>query len=261
MTKRIASAAIGIPIILGLTYAGGLWLEGLVLLVVTVAAVEAAGIMRQLGHRAWMLAVVVGSPLVAVSYFRNPDPVPVLLVLLSVSLFTLLLGRRFPPRDLLSGMALSSFFILFLGLSLSHWVLLRGLDMGLTWVFLALILTWANDTGAFFVGCSIGRTPLAPAISPAKTLEGSLGGLLGTLVIASGFGLWQGWSWSAILMVALLGGLAAQAGDLFVSLVKRAAGIKDSGALIPGHGGVLDRFDSLSLVMPVLYYLFSSRLF
>ncbi len=118
----------------------------------------------------------------------------------------------------------------------------------------ALAITWAADTVAYFVGRAIGKHPLAPHISPKKTWEGSIGGLAGSLLVAYGFHFWLTISLPHLLAMATLGNIAGQMGDLLESACKRSAGVKDSGGLLPGHGGVLDRIDALILCIPVIWY-------
>jgi phosphatidate cytidylyltransferase len=154
---------------------------------------------------------------------------------------------------------------LYIGWMLSYWLNLRGLEDGRNWVYLAMLTTFANDTSAYFIGRARGTHKLAPAISPAKTQEGAIGGLVGAIagavVIATvlklisaksgapfAFRYWQ------IIVLGFLVGLFAQVGDLVESLLKRQMGAKESGSLLPGHGGVLDRFDSLIFVGAMVYY-------
>lgn len=149
---------------------------------------------------------------------------------------------------------------LYVGWMLSYWLSLRGLDDGRSWVYLAILTTFANDTGAFFVGRATGKHKLAPTISEGKTREGAVGGLicaiLGAVVVAVVLNLISPFVfryWQVILLGFLIG-LFAQLGDLVESLLKRNTGVKESGNLLPGHGGVLDRFDSLIFVGAVVYY-------
>jgi phosphatidate cytidylyltransferase len=111
----------------------------------------------------------------------------------------------------------------------------------LIWVFL---VTWSTDIGAYFAGRTFGQRKLAPSISPGKTVEGLYGGVVAAALIGGAWALWTGLGW-ALLVLAPLFALAAQAGDLFESAMKRRAGVKDSGGWLPGHGGVLDRLDGL----------------
>lgn len=122
------------------------------------------------------------------------------------------------------------------------------------WLLYLFLLVWGADTGAYFAGRAFGRRKLAPAVSPAKTLEGFAGGLALTMALAVGVGLWQGLGGQrllAFLLLSLITVLASVLGDLFESMVKRRAGIKDSGTIFPGHGGALDRIDSLTAAAPV----------
>jgi len=141
-------------------------------------------------------------------------------------------------------------------LLLSHLVLLRALPDGIQWVFLLLLIVMSGDTAAFYVGSSLGRRKLYPRVSPNKSVEGALGGLCGSL-----FGTFMAKATFLpaltvvdCLFIALVGGALGQVGDLFESLIKRSFGVKDSGGIIPGHGGILDRLDSILFAAPALYY-------
>ena len=149
---------------------------------------------------------------------------------------------------------------LYVGWMLSHWLSLRGLEDGRNWVYLAILTTFANDTSAYFIGRARGKHKLAPAISEGKTREGAIGGLicaiLGAVVIATVLNLISPFTFKywQIILLGFLVGLFAQLGDLVESLLKRNMGVKESGNLLPGHGGILDRFDSLIFVGAVVYY-------
>lgn len=121
------------------------------------------------------------------------------------------------------------------------------------WAILALAVTWAADVAAYAVGSRFGRRRIAPRISPGKTLEGTIAGLVAAAMTAIGVGAIYGLAPIGVAIVALLAGPAALAGDLIESALKRAARAKDSGGIMPGHGGMLDRIDSLILVAPVVY--------
>ena len=136
-----------------------------------------------------------------------------------------------------------------------------GYELGRNWLLLALLTTFATDTGAYLVGRAIGRHPMAPSISPNKTWEGAIGGFVGAIAAALLVGQFfnlglspAAWNWQLPLIGATVG-IAAQAGDLLESRLKRLAQVKDAGSLMPGHGGLLDRLDSLLLTIPVVYYL------
>ena len=130
---------------------------------------------------------------------------------------------------------------------------------GLAWALIVILATWVGDTAAYLVGRTWGRLKFVPAISPNKTVEGAAGGLVGSMVISAlafqSFGL-GGW-WQGLIIGGVIG-LAGQLGDLVESLLKRQAGVKDSGAMIPGHGGMLDRIDALLLAFPAGFVIAAS---
>ena len=148
--------------------------------------------------------------------------------------------------------------ILYVGWLLSYFVALRGMDGGRNWVFLALFATFGSDTTAFFIGRVWGKHHLAPNISPGKTWEGVIAGLIGAIIVSLLFTLPTPLHlpfdyWQAIFL-GLLISIFGQLGDLVESLLKRNVGVKDSGKLLPGHGGFLDRIDSIVFAGIVVYY-------
>ncbi|HIJ90726.1 MAG: phosphatidate cytidylyltransferase [Desulfobulbaceae bacterium] len=149
------------------------------------------------------------------------------------------------------------FGYLYLGMCSAHLVLLLALPQGRAWLLLLTAITAASDTAAFYTGSKFGKHKLCPAISPGKTWEGFLGGLVGSLAAAllvrHFFLPEQSLLW--ICSIVLLLGCLGAAGDLSESVIKRAFGVKDSGSILPGHGGLLDRIDSLLLTAPLLFYL------
>jgi len=151
--------------------------------------------------------------------------------------------------------------ILYMGWMLGHWVSLRELDHGRELVIFALLSTFACDTAAFFVGRTWGKRLLAPTISPKKTWEGAIAGFIAAAAVALVLRVLlnlNGWdlplSYAHTIALGCLIGLFAQLGDLLESLLKRRAGAKDSGSLMPGHGGILDRIDSLVFTGAIVYY-------
>ena len=149
--------------------------------------------------------------------------------------------------------------ILYVGWLLSYLVALRGVDDGRNWVFLALFITFASDTSAFFVGRALGKHHFAPGVSPGKTWEGAIAGVFGAIIVSLLFTLrtplqapFDYW-WQAILL-GLMVSIFGQLGDLVESLFKRNMGVKESGRSIPGHGGFLDRMDSVAFAGIVVYY-------
>lgn len=166
------------------------------------------------------------------------------------------LFSQYPLSTSIISVSTTVFGITYISWLLSHLVLLRGLEGGQWLIFYLLLIIWAGDTAAFYIGSYIGKHQLAPVISPKKTVEGAIGGL-GISMIASLIAknwLLPSWDYKQALMVGGLLAVMGQLGDLGKSIFKRDAGLKDSGNIIPGHGGILDRVDGLLFSTPVLYY-------
>ena len=188
----------------------------------------------------------------------NPDLLTPLLLTSAVVLSLIGLLARRQKEGAFTSWVWTIAGILYIGWLLSHLVALRGLDDGRNWVFFILFVTWVSDTTAFFIGRRFGRHKLAPTISPGKTWQGAIGGICGAIVMSILFFTPTPFQlplvcWQAILLgvvVSILG----QVGDLVESLLKRNMGVKDSGKLMPGHGGILDRIDSVIFASIVVYY-------
>lgn len=158
--------------------------------------------------------------------------------------------------SVLADTALAGFGLLYVGWTLSYVLKIRSLSEGLWLIFFLVLVTWAGDTGAYYTGISLGRRPLAPKLSPKKTVEGLIGGWIFAMAAALASSYWFLPSFGPLDAIAasfVLTG-AGLIGDLSESALKRSAGVKDSGWLLPGHGGVLDRIDSLLFTSPVFYY-------
>ncbi|MBA2485527.1 MAG: phosphatidate cytidylyltransferase [Nitrospira sp.] len=179
----------------------------------------------------------------------------VLLGTVAMALCMPLLSAK-PLRDALTDGMVLMMGVLYIGLPLSYLVSTRGLPDGALLIFFVVLVTWAGDTGAYVVGKSVGRHALAPVISPKKTYEGLAGGLVLACLMALVARAWFLPTFSLVdcLMLGVILTMAGLVGDLAESAVKRSGGFKDSGALIPGHGGMLDRLDSLLFTGPAFYY-------
>jgi phosphatidate cytidylyltransferase len=182
---------------------------------------------------------------------------PFILCLTLLFLFIALL-TLFSIRDIKQSAGEAGLFLLgflYLPLLMSYLVLLREMDHGVKWIFLLLIIVMSGDTAAFYVGSSLGKRKLYPIVSPNKSVEGMVGGLggsiLGTLLAGATF--FPELTVAGAVATALFVGLLGQLGDLFESLLKRSFGVKDSGNIFPGHGGMLDRLDSVLFAAPSLY--------
>ena len=255
LAKRVLSAFVMAPLILGLVWLGDPWYWAGVTAVAILAGYEYLRLVSRAGERpdyflAMLLILIfmVGA-LYPSSWELIRGGVALLLLL---SLLWQMMARE--ERLSVGGWALSLGGAFYVGFLLSHFVLLRNLPRGLEWTLMAFFPAWANDTGAYFVGRWVGRHPFAPRISPKKTWEGSVGGWVTGVAIALLGGAILRWPLVHALLLGVLIVLAATGGDLVESMFKRWAGVKDSGRLIPGHGGVLDRLDSLLFAVVVVYY-------
>jgi len=254
LATRVASAAVFGPLLVVAGYFGGPLLLAVTAFVVVVGLLEADRLFQPLGARAWpALTIPFGLAFVVLSYLGRTDLYPVTLTVAVLSLVTA--PAIWPSRVKgLDGVA-SVFILVYLAWLSSHFILLRQVG-GVAPFFVGLVGTWAFDSGSYFAGKAWGRHKLSPRVSPGKSVEGLLGGIaVGAVVLV-----WLGLAWLKVtalqaIVLAVVVMAAAQFGDLAESALKRQAGVKDSGTLIPGHGGVLDRFDSLLAVMPAVYYL------
>lgn len=256
LRQRIITAIIGLPVLIAAIWFGTPWFTILVATMATLGSIEFYRMGRQANIQpityfgvAWVLLLVL-SPHCPYAIATPSIITSAVIISLIWTLF------RSAKEQTFSNWAWTIAGIFYVGWMLSHWVELRILEKGREWVFLAVFTTIASDTSAFFVGRAWGKHPLAPTISPGKTWEGATGGLIGaitaSLILRAIFPLpinyWQ---------TALLGGavsIFAQLGDLVESLLKRNTGTKDSGKLLPGHGGILDRIDSMIFSGVVVYY-------
>jgi phosphatidate cytidylyltransferase len=262
LKHRVITAAVGVPLVILAIWFGDPWPWFTLL----IAAAALAGTyefyhMANFDRREPLLylGLLCSLALVLSPHYRSPDVLPIVITAtMLISLIRLLC--RPSKEGAFRNWAWTIVGALYVGWMLSYWLNLRGLEDGRNWVYLAMLTTFANDTGAFFIGRARGKHRLAPAISASKTWEGAVGGLicaiLGAMAIATVLNLispftfryWQ------IILLGLFVSLFAQLGDLVESLLKRNMGVKESGNLLPGHGGILDRFDSLIFVGAVVYY-------
>ena len=234
------------------------WTAALATAVVVLAAVEVYDVFRRAGYRpATLLGLVATAALMVGAYVRGERAVPLVLVLTVVFSMLWYLGGVVRARPTVN-LGITMLGFLWVGLlgSFASLMLRYPDDEGVAFLIGAVLATVANDVGALFVGRRMGRTPLAADISPNKTLEGALGGALVTAVVGVAvIARISPWDVGSALALALVVSVVGPLGDLCESMVKRDIGVKDMGSLLPGHGGILDRFDALLFVLPAAYYL------
>ncbi|MGM0452763.1 MAG: phosphatidate cytidylyltransferase [Thermodesulfobacteriota bacterium] len=259
--KRWITSIMAVPV-LALIYFGSLPVfAGFIGVIALVAMWEYFYIVFGGRHRLIYTAIplwgaLVGVLLVVSATFGRID-IMLLLVWINLMVSAVLSMPKFKNNggDILNVVAREIQFVAYIPLSLATLVLLRAQPDGVTWIFFLLFVVFLGDVGAYYVGTYFGRHKLIAAISPGKTIEGALGGLAVNLAVGAGFAylLLPETDIRLILGFVVLVGIMAQLGDLFESELKRAADIKDSGAILPGHGGILDRIDALLFAAPVAY--------
>jgi phosphatidate cytidylyltransferase len=262
MATRLAAGLIGLAVILPILVWGGpgaVWWLVLPFLVVALDEYARMAMPEQpLVERGVFLALGVG--VAAVAVFRPPQLVVALGVATALSMCLPMFGRR--DVELAARQAVrAGFGLVYVPVLMVSLVFIRQEADGLALIVFLLASTWLGDTGAYFAGRSFGKTPLFPRVSPKKTREGVLGGLLLAVVGACVIKvlLHPNLSWPAVVVVSALLDSAGVVGDLAESLLKRAFGVKDSGSIMPGHGGILDRIDSLLFSGTLLWALLQVR--
>ncbi len=253
--QRVLTGIVLIPTVLGVVwYAPPMVFGALAALLAALVAREYLDLAHKGGLAPHDIATYVFVVLaVAWPVFAIPVPYEPLLMMLA-----LVLAMR-PERNLeksLTGAASTVLGVLYTGLPFALLVALRGHPKGQALVLYVLVLTWVGDTAAYYAGRSMGRHKLAPRVSPGKTWEGTFASLLAAMVLgyfAMNYFVPNVPLWLNLLTAALVN-VAGQLGDLAESALKRGAGVKDSGGLLPGHGGALDRVDALLFAIPVMWY-------
>ena len=261
---RVAASIFVIPCFIIIIRAGGYHFLGLMSALLFVAMWEFYRMMESKGIRPYKgLGILFGIALTWYVFFREGMYANLFLTLGLLTLMGLELTRK-ETKNAVYHISTTILGVMYVAFLFSHLVMLRELPlqmnldyrMGASFVFIAFIVTWSGDTGAYVVGSLVGRTPLIPRISAKKTLEGAFGGVafavIGAFVaratVASYLEIWQ------TVLLGVMAGVVGMLGDLFESMIKRDIDVKDASAMIPGHGGVLDRFDSLLFTAPLIYY-------
>jgi len=257
--KRIITGMIAGIAWLLLLFSGSFLLVGVVVAVIGIAAMhEYSAIIANSSGNKWEAAFIAFAVLPLLAALSGKLAMVTASLFVAFILIITVVFKRYAsignPYEHMAKLALG---LVFIGFSGAHFTMIMALPEGNLWLLLLTAITVVSDSSAFYTGTLIGRNKLCPAISPGKTVEGFIGGLVGGTVAAllvavyflPAFTLWK------IGVAAALLCCIGVVGDLTESIIKRAAGVKDSGDILPGHGGILDRIDSLLLTAPVLYYL------
>ncbi len=258
MLTRIITAVLGIPLVIIVLLLGSTWLRLAVAVISCIALYEIYHVMRE-NYKPikWLGYSIIGIYYLLFEWIKSDFLI--FMGLIVILLLTVMVIKY--PKYSIVDVALTLFPVLYTGLLFSFIVLIRDIEHGMFWVWLIPISSWGSDTFAYFTGITIGKHRLAPHLSPKKTIEGSIGGVLGAGVIGYIYTMLYT-SYSApelrkymvlVLIAVMLSAVLSQIGDLAASAIKRYFKEKDFGYLLPGHGGILDRFDSLLFVAPAIY--------
>jgi phosphatidate cytidylyltransferase len=253
LRTRVITALIALPIVIGGVFAGGLWFLAGIGLVALVAGWEFGQMMKVGGYDTtpfFTLGLIV---LLLLNSYRSDLS---LQCILSVTLLSSLTWQLFQANSTspTADWALTVMGGLYIGWGMAHFVALRGLGHGVAWIWLVLLCTWGADTFAYLVGSRWGRHKLWPRLSPKKSWEGFIGSIGGSLLGAAAVAVLFNLGWATCLFVGAVIPIIDLLGDVSISMMKRNVGVKDSSNLFPGHGGFLDRIDSLLFGGVVVYY-------
>ena len=200
-----------------------------------------------------MVGIALGTTLMLVAIFNGPEHLWSTFAALSVIAFSFFLFYKVEIEQALNKTASMALSLIYPPLLLSNFVFIWRENDSLLWIIFILGVVFAGDTGAFYAGRTFGRHKLHPRLSPKKTIEGSAGGILLSVIFALAYNAGVDLaSWTQVIVLAVILNVLGQAGDLFESLIKRSVGVKDSGATLPGHGGILDRIDGVLFAVPAL---------
>jgi phosphatidate cytidylyltransferase len=255
---RVATALVGGPILLAAVYLGGLWFLAVVLLIALISTYEVSSMFGAGQARPFVPAALVLAAIVVCRHWIPGWPmIAGAVAAATLASIPFVEGKEVPAR------AAATFFVVIYPAWLASFLVSIRIGAGLPQssealmpiAMLVFFLVWASDTFAYYTGKTLGKHPFFPAVSPKKTWEGFVGGFVGTFavsLVAHTTGLVP-LSLKDAIALALICGLVAPVGDLLESKLKRSFGVKDSGSILPGHGGVLDRFDGMVLCAPVVW--------
>jgi len=257
LVKRLATAVVGIPLAVWVIAAAPRWVFALLVVALSAAAAwELTRLFERAGRPGYAWLAVVGAAGVTASFGAPGFPGTTVAVFTAALALALSLPVWLDGPPAVDPVTVTLLAIAYVGWSLGYALLLANMPDGADLLLFLVGTTWAGESAAFAVGSAVGRHPLASSISPRKTVEGALGQLAASIVAAVGLGIWllPQWSVTAMVSAGIVLGIVGQIGDLAESVIKRSLGAKDTGGLVPGHGGVLDRLDGLMFNAPALFY-------
>lgn len=259
--KRWLTSLVALPFLIGLIYRGGPFLFLILILLVSLIAlweyfhIVYKNVLSPVPLIIPFTGYIIGTAIIFAVFYELFNIVLSLIAFNLIIVGLISVCRYKKDTSVLEMAAKQIQGIVYIPLFLSYLVLIRNGENGIEWIFLILVLIIMGDTGAFYAGTYLGKHKLSPFVSPGKTMEGAAGGLITNLLGGALFKYYfmphLNWGFCLIFFICI--GLAGQVGDLFESLFKRVSGVKDSGNILPGHGGILDRIDALLFASPVAY--------
>lgn len=253
--KRVISSLVAIPLLLIFTISGGIIFKIGVIALTAIALFEYINAYKNTNYKAiaWVMAsgFILYYFLILMNDFKYA--LPTLFLITIVAMAVPIFNNKY--NVLSSSLTITGFVYIVCFFSLL--ILVRDYHNGARLIWLVFIMAWCSDTTAYYIGKNFGKKKLFPEVSPKKTLEGCIGGIFGSIIGVLIWGYFNhniNFYWYQLIFLGLSGSVISQIGDLSASLIKRFIGIKDYGNIMPGHGGILDRFDSILFIAPVVYY-------
>lgn len=255
MIERIITGLWGIPLILWTIHMGDQILFIFVILLAGFGLWEFYTLLERYKFEPLKLeGIVLGLLYLTFIYFGSRRA---LIIFLPFLILVLLIYELFRKRKAITDLSLTFLGFLYIPFLLGYLLMLRNFPDGEKICYFTFICVWISDTSAFFIGKAVGKHPLAPSISPKKTIEGTIAGIFFSGLASLIFSYIYSWRLLFTIILGIVIGIMGQLGDLVESMLKREIGVKDASSVLPGHGGVLDRFDSLLFAIPTVYYFLS----
>lgn len=262
MAKRIITAIVGIPVLFGAFYLGGYFSLAVCAFLISFGLIEYTQAVNHLMEDTPIQPFIMVAMGWIILMFAKFDYYSLMTIFMALFLMTMIGEVLLYQKRSIARPALVLFGLFYIPTLLSLLIVFETLDKGQYYFWLVFVICYTTDTAAYFIGKKLGKRKLAQSISPNKTVAGAIGGIVFCALFTILYGLILNryfqvtLPWGVYLAVGIIGSLIAQMGDLLASLLKREANIKDYGYIIYGHGGVLDRFDSIIAVLPFLYIVY-----
>jgi len=254
--KRVFTIIIGVPLIFIMLFWGNIPIFIVVLLLAGFGLIELFSMARKKGFEPhWVLGFILTFYFIFLTIYDFNDLKydKNIIIVFIIILFTIIQLYKKDYQTVLSNISITIFGSIYLGYLSSFILKIKILPNGNYYLISLLLITWINDSAAYLIGSKFGKNKIFPRISPKKSIEGAIGGMVFSVISIFAFKNWLNLPFTQLIFFGLIISIIAQIGDFFESMIKRDSGVKDSGSIVPGHGGILDCFDSLLFTAPVFY--------